>query len=50
MHSKPINFVCKYDLRLNKTKVFTDRKKALKRGYIKHKGELHTMISDLCLK
>lgn len=40
MKNKPINFVCKYDLRINKAKVFRDRKKDLKRGYIKHKGDL----------
>ena len=35
---KERNFVAKYDILVNKAKIFTDRKKALKRGYRKHKG------------
>lgn len=31
------NFVAKYDWRVNKAKVFKDRKKALKKGETKHK-------------
>ena len=30
------NFVAKYDYRVNKAKVFKDRKKAAKRVYSKH--------------
>lgn len=41
---KERNFVAKYDILVNKAKVFTDRKKALKRGYRKHKG---VMINPL---
>lgn len=32
------NFVAKYNWRVNKAKTFTDRKKAMKRGYIKHRS------------
>lgn len=32
------NFVAKYDWRVNKAKTFTDRKKAAKAGYKKHKN------------
>lgn len=33
------NFVAKYDIIINKAKVFTDRKKSSKRGYVKHKNK-----------
>lgn len=33
------NFVAKYDWQVNKAKTFTDRKKAFKKGYKKHKGK-----------
>lgn len=33
------NFVAKYNYIVNKAKTFKDRKKALKRGYTKHKGK-----------
>ena len=32
------NFVAKYDWRVNKAKVFKDRKKKKKKGYSKHKN------------
>lgn len=32
------NFVAKYNWKVNKAKVFKDRKKAMKRGYVKHKN------------
>ena len=32
------NFVAKYNWRVNKAKTFTDRKKATKRGYVKHRS------------
>lgn len=31
------NFVAKYNWQVNKAKTFTDRKKAMKKGYQKHK-------------
>lgn len=34
---KPRNFIAKYDVLVNKAKTFKDRKRALKRGYCKHK-------------
>ena len=34
---KERNFVAKYDCLINKAKTFKDRKKALKKGYAKHK-------------
>ena len=35
---KTRNFVAKHARTFNKAHVFTDRKKAAKRGYCKHKG------------
>ncbi len=35
---KTRNFVAKHARTFNKAHVFTDRKKALKKGYRKHKG------------
>lgn len=32
------NFVAKYDYQVNKAKTFKDRKKAMKKGYRKHKN------------
>lgn len=43
---KDSNPVAKYAKRFNKAKVFTDRKKAAKRGHLKHKAQL-TIQSDL---
>lgn len=34
------NFVAKYDWQVNKAKTFTDRKKAKKKGYSKHKAKI----------
>jgi hypothetical protein len=31
------NFVAKYDILVNKSKTFKDRKRSMKRGYCKHK-------------
>lgn len=45
------NFVAKYDHVVNKAKTFKDRKKALKRGYSKHKGKIGKGdVSPLCSK
>ena len=35
---KTRNFVAKHARTFNKARVHTDRKKAVKRGYVKHKG------------
>jgi len=38
--AKDRNFVAKYCLEFNKARTYTDRKKALKRGKVKHKASL----------
>lgn len=45
---KERNFVAKYDILVNKAKIFTDRKKALKRGYRKHKGVMINPLNFIC--
>ena len=35
------NFVAKYDWRVNKAKTFVNRKKAMKKGYQKHKNVIY---------
>lgn len=37
---KQRNFVQEYSLLINKATVFTDRKKQLKKGYVKHKKDI----------
>lgn len=40
------NFVAKYDYQVNKAKTFKDRKKAMKKGYRKHKKGDECPLSD----
>ena len=46
---KERNFVAKYDCLINKAKTFKDRKKALKKGYAKHKKAIFDGFSK-CFK
>lgn len=39
------NFVAKNSNKYNKAKVYTDRKKETKKGYMKHKGERNVPLS-----
>lgn len=39
--NKPINFVCRNDLKFNHARVFIDRKKSAKSGYAKHKKVIY---------
>lgn len=44
------NFVHKYSIELNRATVEVDRKKALKRGYCKHKGGKQAPFDFLCFQ
>lgn len=47
---KERNFVAKYDCLINKAKTFKDRKKALKKGYAKHKKAIFDGFSKFFKK
>lgn len=40
------NFVAKFDHLVNKAKTFKDRKKAFKKGYMKHKNKFKNFKGD----
>lgn len=42
---KTRNFVAKHARTFNHARVFVDRKKAVKRGYVKHMGRLNAQVS-----
>ena len=44
------NFVHKYSIELNRATVEVDKKKALKRGYCKHKGGKQAPFDFLCFQ
>ncbi|MGN0914973.1 MAG: hypothetical protein ACI4NE_01285 [Succinivibrio sp.] len=49
MKIKKRNFVQEYSLQFNKAQIFTDRKKAMKKGYRKHKGSYElSSRQDVC--
>lgn len=43
------NFVAKFDHLVNKAKTFKDRKKAFKKGYMKHKNKFKGDYVPFCI-